>query len=137
MDGERFSHSCHDDGSTTGGGAVAEHRSPSRVLARSSGRAKSTTPHSVTQHGAGGGGTSSTASKQLPRPSLTSCSGTYEPTLRAKRILMVDYASTQAQTKGVAPSASREGSQAEAVVAKPLNASSPPTADGVRPLALV
>jgi hypothetical protein len=44
---------------------------------------------------------------------------------------MVDYASTQAQTKGVAPSASREGSQAEAVVAKPLNASSPPTADGV------
>jgi hypothetical protein len=39
---------------------------------------------------------------------------------------MVDYASTQAQTKGVAPSASREGSQAEAAVAKPLNASSPP-----------
>jgi hypothetical protein len=44
---------------------------------------------------------------------------------------MVDYASTQAQAKGLAPSASRVGSQVEAAVAEPLNASSPTTADRV------
>jgi hypothetical protein len=44
---------------------------------------------------------------------------------------MVDYATTQVWAKGVTPSASREGSQNEAVAAKPLNTSSPPTADGV------
>jgi hypothetical protein len=40
---------------------------------------------------------------------------------------MVDYASTQARAKGVAPSVSCEGSQVEAAAAEPLNASSPPT----------
>jgi hypothetical protein len=51
-----------------------------------------------------------------------------------ERILIVDFASTQAWAKGVAPSANREGGggrQIEAVVAKPLSASPPPTTDGV------
>jgi hypothetical protein len=39
--------------------------------------------------------------------------------LEAERILVVDFASTQAQTKEVAPSASSEGSQTEAAAAKP------------------
>jgi hypothetical protein len=44
---------------------------------------------------------------------------------------MVDYTSTQARAKGVAPSSSREGSQDRTAAAEPLNASSPPTVDGV------
>jgi hypothetical protein len=44
---------------------------------------------------------------------------------------MVDYAATQVWAKGVTPSASREGCQNEAIAAKPLNTSSPPTVDGV------
>jgi hypothetical protein len=44
---------------------------------------------------------------------------------------MVDYTSTQARAKGVAPSTSREGSQVGATTVEPLNASSPPTTDGV------
>jgi hypothetical protein len=47
---------------------------------------------------------------------------------------MVDLASTQAQTKEVAPSASHEGGQTEAPVAKPPNTSPPPTANGVERL---
>jgi hypothetical protein len=38
----------------------------------------------------------------------------HEPALRAERILMVDFASTQSQAKEVASSASREGGQAVA-----------------------
>jgi hypothetical protein len=44
---------------------------------------------------------------------------------------MVDFASTDARANEVAPSASHEGGQTEAVVAKPLHTSPPPTADGV------
>jgi hypothetical protein len=44
---------------------------------------------------------------------------------------MVDFASTQTRAKGVSPSANREGGQTEATMAKPLNASPPPTIDGV------
>jgi hypothetical protein len=44
---------------------------------------------------------------------------------------MVDFTSTQAWSKGVAPSASREGGQTKAVAVEPLNASPPPPADGV------
>jgi hypothetical protein len=51
--------------------------------------------------------------------------------LGEERILMVDYASTEARAKGVVPSVSHEGGQAEAAMAAPLNASSPLTADGV------
>jgi hypothetical protein len=36
-----------------------------------------------------------------------------EPTLKVESILMVDFASTEAQAKEVAPPASREGGQAE------------------------
>jgi hypothetical protein len=51
--------------------------------------------------------------------------------LEAERILMVDYASTQARAKEVPPLASCEGGQAEAAAAKPLSASPLLTADGV------
>jgi hypothetical protein len=44
---------------------------------------------------------------------------------------MVDFASTQAQAKEVAPSTSREGGQTEAAAAKPLSTSPPFTTDGV------
>jgi hypothetical protein len=44
---------------------------------------------------------------------------------------MMDFASTPAHAKGVAPAASREEGGAEAAVARCLNASSLPTADGV------
>jgi hypothetical protein len=44
---------------------------------------------------------------------------------------MADFASTQAQSKGVAPSANYEGGQGKAAVVAALNASPPPTADGV------
>jgi hypothetical protein len=54
-----------------------------------------------------------------------------EPTLEAERILMVDFTATQAQAKGAAPSANREGGQTEAVVAKTPSALPPPTTNGV------
>jgi hypothetical protein len=44
---------------------------------------------------------------------------------------MVDFASTQAQAKEVAPPASRKGGKDEAAVAKPLSASPLLTADVV------
>jgi hypothetical protein len=44
---------------------------------------------------------------------------------------MVDFVSTQAQAKEVAPPASREGGQDEATAAKPLSASHLLTTDGV------
>jgi hypothetical protein len=44
---------------------------------------------------------------------------------------MVDFVSTHARVKGVAPSANGEGNQAEAIASEPLSASPPPTADGV------
>jgi hypothetical protein len=44
---------------------------------------------------------------------------------------MVDYASTQAPTKGVAPSASRQGSKTKAAAVEAPNTSYPPTANGV------
>jgi hypothetical protein len=44
---------------------------------------------------------------------------------------MVDFASTQARAKEVAPQAGCEGGQTEAIVAKPLSASRPLTANGV------
>jgi hypothetical protein len=51
--------------------------------------------------------------------------------LEVERILMVDFASTQAQAKEVAPSANREGDQTEATVAKPPSTSPPLTTNGV------
>jgi hypothetical protein len=44
---------------------------------------------------------------------------------------MVDFASTQAQSKGLVPSTSHKGSRTEAAAAEPLNASSPSTIDRV------
>jgi hypothetical protein len=55
----------------------------------------------------------------------------HEPLLEAERTLIVDFASTHARAKGVASSTSHEGGQPEATAAKPLNASPPPTTDGV------
>jgi hypothetical protein len=43
----------------------------------------------------------------------------------------MDLTATQAQAKGVAPFASREGGQTVAIVATPLNALPPPSTDGV------
>jgi hypothetical protein len=40
----------------------------------------------------------------------------------------VDFASTQSQANGVAPSANHEGGQTEATMIEPQNASPPPTA---------
>jgi hypothetical protein len=45
-----------------------------------------------------------------------------EPTLEAERTLIVDFASTQAQSEEVAPLASNEWAQVEATAAKPLSA---------------
>jgi hypothetical protein len=61
-------------------------------------------------------------SKQLPW---------HETAFEVERILMVDFASTDARANEVAPSASHEGGQTEAAVAKPMHTSPPPTADGV------
>jgi hypothetical protein len=55
----------------------------------------------------------------------------HEPALETERILMVDFASTHARTKEVAPSVSHEGGQAEVAVAKLLNTSPAPTINGV------
>jgi hypothetical protein len=51
--------------------------------------------------------------------------------LEAKRILMVDFASTQAQAKEVAPPASHEGGQDKATMTKPLSTLPPLTIDEV------
>jgi hypothetical protein len=51
--------------------------------------------------------------------------------LKMERILTVDFASTQAQAKKLAPPASRGVAQAGAAVAKSLSASHPVTADWV------
>jgi hypothetical protein len=50
--------------------------------------------------------------------------------LEAEKILMVDFTSPQARAKEVAPLASREQGQTEAVAAKPLSASPLLTATG-------
>jgi hypothetical protein len=47
----------------------------------------------------------------------------HELTLEAERIMMMDFASTQARGKEVAPPASREGGQTDVAAAKPLSAS--------------
>jgi hypothetical protein len=54
----------------------------------------------------------------------------HESMLEAKRILMVDLTTTEAQAKGVAPSANRMEGQIEAAAAKPLNVLPPPSVDG-------
>jgi hypothetical protein len=55
----------------------------------------------------------------------------HEPSLGVERILMMDFASTPARAKGVAPVASLEEGHAEAAAARPPKASPPPTVDGV------
>jgi hypothetical protein len=55
----------------------------------------------------------------------------HEPSLGVERILMIDFACTQAQAKGVAPTASREEGHTEAAAARPPKASPPPTAVSV------
>jgi hypothetical protein len=50
----------------------------------------------------------------------------HESSLRPERILMMDFASTQAQAKGVAPTAIREEGHTEAVATRPPKASPPP-----------
>jgi hypothetical protein len=50
---------------------------------------------------------------------------------KCKPRLMMDFTSTQARAKGVAPTTSCEESHTEAVAARPLKASPPPTVDGV------
>jgi hypothetical protein len=44
---------------------------------------------------------------------------------------MMDFASTPAHAKGVAPTISHEEGRVESVVARPLKASPPPTTNGV------
>jgi hypothetical protein len=51
--------------------------------------------------------------------------------LEAERILMVDFASTQARAKGVAPSNSHVGGQTKATAVKPPNTSPPLITDWV------
>jgi hypothetical protein len=48
-----------------------------------------------------------------------------------KWILMMDFASTHAQAKEVAPPTSRKGGQADATATMPLSASPPLAANGV------
>jgi hypothetical protein len=55
----------------------------------------------------------------------------HEPSLGVQRILMMDYASTQARTKGVARTASREEGHTKAAMTRPLKASPPPAINGV------
>jgi hypothetical protein len=55
----------------------------------------------------------------------------HKPMLEIERILMMDFVSTQAQTKELAPPVSQQEGQAEAAVAEPLSALPPLTADGV------
>jgi hypothetical protein len=51
------------------------------------------------------------------------------PHSRWRRIVMVEFASTQTRVKGVVPSTNCEGSHTEATAVEPLNASPPPTTD--------
>jgi hypothetical protein len=53
-----------------------------------------------------------------------------EPAPEAERILVLNFVSTQAQAKGVARSANREGGQTGAAVAKTSSTLPSPTADG-------
>jgi hypothetical protein len=55
----------------------------------------------------------------------------HEPVLEVERMIMVDLATTQAQTKGASPFVNRKESQTEAIMAKPLNMLLPPPADRV------
>jgi hypothetical protein len=55
----------------------------------------------------------------------------HEPSLGVERILMMDFASTLAHAKGLAPAASREEGRAEAAAARPPKALPLPTVDGV------
>jgi hypothetical protein len=58
-------------------------------------------------------------------------SSRHEPTPKVEMILMVNFTSTQARAKEVAPPTSSEGGQAEAAIAKPPSALAPLPADGV------
>jgi hypothetical protein len=51
--------------------------------------------------------------------------------LRVERILMTDFASSQAQAKRVTPTVSYEEGHTEAAAASPMKASPLPTTDGV------
>jgi hypothetical protein len=62
---------------------------------------------------------------------LATGSNKSKPALEAQMIPMVDFTSTQAHAKEVAPPTSREGGQAKAAVAKPPSASPPLTTDEV------
>jgi hypothetical protein len=53
------------------------------------------------------------ATMMVPPWTLIIGSSRPKPTLKVESILMVDFASTEAQAKEVAPPASREGGQAE------------------------
>jgi hypothetical protein len=55
----------------------------------------------------------------------------HKPSPGVDRILMMDFTSTPAHTKGVAPTANHEEGCAEAARAKHPKASPPPIADGV------
>jgi hypothetical protein len=55
----------------------------------------------------------------------------HKPSVKVKRIQMMDFASTLALTKGVAPTASHEEGRTEAAAARPQKASPLPTAVGV------
>jgi hypothetical protein len=55
----------------------------------------------------------------------------HEPSLRWERILIMDFVSTLACAKGVAPTASREEGRTVVAMARPSKASPPLTADGV------
>jgi hypothetical protein len=55
----------------------------------------------------------------------------HEPVLEAERIIMVDFTATQAWAKVAAPSDNHKGSRPKAAMAKPPNASPPPTIDGM------
>jgi hypothetical protein len=55
----------------------------------------------------------------------------HEPALKTERILMVDFGSTQARAKEVAPPANREEGQADTAIAKSPSASLSLTTDGV------
>jgi hypothetical protein len=55
----------------------------------------------------------------------------HEPPLRAGMIMMMDFTSSKAQTKRVAPTTSDEEGHTKATTDRPLNASPPPTTNDV------
>jgi hypothetical protein len=61
MDGERFSHSGHDDGSTADGGNTAGYRPPFQATARSLGGAMHASMYLATHHRVGGSTTANQA----------------------------------------------------------------------------